>query len=308
MLSAGDAWKRDTMRDDGSTMGDVREGAAAEAADAEKASTAGETTSGEVRRFADAAPAESADEAVANAQAGANAGTAPGDVAGLGVDIVEIERMRAILARTPGFRTRVYSEQEQAYCEGKSHPEVHYALFFAAKEAVLKALGTGFAGMAVTDVEVDHDRFGRPLVVLHGHAREVADEQGIVDIYLSLSYTASVGVASAVAAKEEHRPHREEKLDPKAELAAQFRELRSMIDELDGKIAQIEQGEAEGSADGAEAPSDLEDAQDGDDEAVYAEQDDQSLASGGQDDESEYTEQGGESLLNGRQGDDEEDE
>lgn len=181
-----------------------------------------------------------ADGAVAE-PAAANNATTSGDVAGLGVDIVEIDRMRVILERTPSFKTRVYREGERAYCDAKSHPEVHYALFFAAKEAVLKALGTGFHGMKVTDVEVGHDRFGRPLAVLHDHALEVAQAQGIVDIYLSLSYTATTGVASAVAAKEEHRPRKDERADPKAELAAQFRELRGMLDEIDGKLAEIEQ-------------------------------------------------------------------
>lgn len=200
----------------------------------------------------DTAVRAATDGAVAE-PAAANDVTSPGDVAGLGVDIVEIDRMRVILERTPSFKTRAYCEGEQAYCDAKSHPEVHYALFFAAKEAVLKALGTGFHGMKVTDVEVDHDRFGRPLAVLHGHALEVAQAQGIVDIYLSLSYTATTGVASAVAAKEEHRPRKDERADPKAELAAQFRELRGMLDEIDGKLAEIEQGNpdiVEGGSDG----------------------------------------------------------
>jgi holo-[acyl-carrier protein] synthase len=172
---------------------------------------------------------------------GANVGTVPGDVAGLGVDIVEIGRMQTICARTPRFKERLFSEQERAYCDARPRPEIHYALFFAAKEAVLKALGTGFTGMKVTDVEVDHDRFGRPIVLLHGHASEVAEEQGILNIYLSLSYTQTVGVASAVAAKEEHKPHKMEKIDPKAELTAQFRELRAMLNDIDDKLTQIEQ-------------------------------------------------------------------
>ena len=64
---------------------------------------------------------------------------------GLGVDIVEIERMKRILARTPSFRTRMFSEDERAYCDAKATPEVHYATRFAAKEAVLKEIGCGLA-------------------------------------------------------------------------------------------------------------------------------------------------------------------
>ena len=66
-----------------------------------------------------------------------------GVLAGLGVDIVEIARMEDILRRTPNFKQRVFTEDERAYCESKHNPAVHYALFFAAKEAVAKALGTG---------------------------------------------------------------------------------------------------------------------------------------------------------------------
>ena len=64
---------------------------------------------------------------------------------GMGVDIVEIARMRDILARTPSFASRVFSEAERAYCEETAAPEAHFATRFAAKEAVLKALGTGFS-------------------------------------------------------------------------------------------------------------------------------------------------------------------
>ncbi|MDR3053377.1 MAG: holo-ACP synthase, partial [Coriobacteriales bacterium] len=147
-------------------------------------------------------------------------------VAGTGIDIVEIARMERAITRTPRILWRLFSAQEQAYCNSKARPATHYALFFAAKEAVLKALGTGFVGMAFHDVEVAHDRFGRPVPVLHGHAQEVAAALGVVELQLSLSYTHQVGVASAVAIKQENRPHKDESLDPHAELARQFKELR----------------------------------------------------------------------------------
>jgi holo-[acyl-carrier protein] synthase len=155
-------------------------------------------------------------------------------VAGLGVDIIEIERMERAIKRTPRMITRMFSEQERAYAKSKRRPAVQYALFFAAKEAVLKALGTGFAGVdAFTDMEVSRDRFGKPMPVLHGRAKEIAKQQGIVDMQLSLSYTRSVGVASAVAIKEQNRPRTDEKLDQKAELAKRFKELRGMLDEME---------------------------------------------------------------------------
>ena len=71
-------------------------------------------------------------------------------ITGLGVDIVEIDRMRAALERRPRMKERLFSAEERRYCDKRTQPEVHYALRFAAKEAVLKALGTGFAGMRFT--------------------------------------------------------------------------------------------------------------------------------------------------------------
>lgn len=160
---------------------------------------------------------------------------------GLGVDIIEITRMEQAIRRTPRMITRLFSADEQAYAKKKTNPAVHFALFFAAKEAVLKALGTGFAGMeAFTDVEVTHDRHGKPLPVLRGRSKQIADDQGIVDIQLSLSYTRFVGVASAVAIKEQNRPKLDERLDQKAELAKRFKELRAMLDEMEPSLNNLE--------------------------------------------------------------------
>lgn len=163
-----------------------------------------------------------------------------GPVAGLGVDIVDIERMKRAIERSPHLPERIFTQEERDYCEGKSHPETHYALRFAAKEAVLKALGTGFSGMKFTDVEVTHDRYGRPVPLLRGHAAEIAQQRGVIEMHLSLSYTHTVGVASAVAVTEENRPHKDERVDPRLELAQQFKEMRAMLDDMDGKLKEIE--------------------------------------------------------------------
>jgi len=177
--------------------------------------------------------------AAAGAGAGVSAEIMP--VAGLGVDIIEIERMERAMARTPRIRERIFSENERNYAQGKLRPGVHFALFFAAKEAVFKALGTGFAGMAFTDVEVDHDRFGRPVPILRGRAKELAQQQSIVEMQLSLSYTHTVGVASAVAIKERDRPRKETKADPRAELLRQFKEVRAILDDMDERLLALDE-------------------------------------------------------------------
>ena len=159
--------------------------------------------------------------------------------AGLGVDIVEIARMSAIVGRSPAFVRRVFTEAEQAYCQRHVKPAVHYATHFAAKEAMVKALGTGFSGgITFTDVEVGHDEKGRPLALLHGRAAEVAREQGVVELALSLSRTHDTAVANAIALTPANRPVQREKDPAGKQLAERFKELRGMLDELDVAPAQ----------------------------------------------------------------------
>jgi holo-[acyl-carrier protein] synthase len=153
-------------------------------------------------------------------------------VLGLGVDIVEIDRMKLALERTPRIKERIFSQDERWYCEHKAKPWVHYAMRFAAKEAVLKALGTGFSGMRFCDVEVLREGNGRPTPKLSGRAAERAAELGVVEMHLSLSFTHTTAVASAVAITEDARPRKDERPDPKAQLAASFKEARALLDDV----------------------------------------------------------------------------
>jgi len=152
---------------------------------------------------------------------------------GLGVDIVEIERMREALLRRPRMKERLFSEEERAYCEQRNKPEIHYAMRFAAKEAVLKALGTGFSGMRFRDVEVVRDERGRPTPRLSGRAAEVAEAAGVVEMHLSLSFTHANAVASAVAITEAMRPERPQDVETAQQrLAASFKDARSLLNNM----------------------------------------------------------------------------
>ena len=152
---------------------------------------------------------------------------------GLGMDIVEIERMKNILERRPRFAEQVFSPAERAYCSKKSSPATHYAMRFAAKEAVVKAFGTGFSeGIWVRDIEVERAKNGKPSVKLSGRALEVAEEQGIRDLLLSMSYTHTDAVACAMAVTDSSLRASEKRKDPMEELARQFKETRKMLDEL----------------------------------------------------------------------------
>ena len=152
---------------------------------------------------------------------------------GLGIDLVDIARMKRILERTPSFAAKVFSEAEREYCDGTANPATHYALRFAAKEAVVKALGTGFAdGIGVRDIEVQRARSGKPIAKLSGRALEIATMQGVRDLTISLSYTHTDAVACAMAVTEAAARASEKRKDPMEELARQFKETRSILDEL----------------------------------------------------------------------------
>lgn len=158
---------------------------------------------------------------------------APTGQVGLGVDIVEIDRMRRILARTPSFVSRVFTQGEVEYCDSHADPAVHLAARFAAKEAAVKALGTGFAeGIGFADVEVSNNAKGRPLLLLHRKAAEKAESTGITDMPLSISHTENDAVACVIAITRDSTVAAKKRLDPAAELAKQFKETRSMLDDL----------------------------------------------------------------------------
>ena len=114
----------------------------------------------------------------------------------VGVDIIEIERVRATLARFgERFLTRVYSDVEAAFCRGRVS---ELAARFAAKEAVMKALGTGARGVTWREIEVLPNRRGKPLVYLYGRARERAERIGLSGIDVSMSHSREYAVAFVV--------------------------------------------------------------------------------------------------------------
>jgi len=117
-----------------------------------------------------------------------------------GVDMVECARMRQIVDRHGRrFLRRVFTPAELDYCLAKRRSIEHLAGRFAAKEAVLKVLGTGWRkGINWTDVEIRNGPSGRPLVSLTGLCRKFADEQGLAGILISISHVGSHAIASAI--------------------------------------------------------------------------------------------------------------
>lgn len=118
----------------------------------------------------------------------------------VGVDIIEVERVeKALTSRGERFAGRVFTEREIRYCDSTRTRFQSYAARFAAKEAVSKLLGTGFSGFLPRDIEVVTDDEGRPEVVLHGRARELAASAGIENIEISLSHVRQMAIAVAAA-------------------------------------------------------------------------------------------------------------
>jgi holo-[acyl-carrier protein] synthase len=117
----------------------------------------------------------------------------------VGVDLIEIERIRGALDRYPGFRSRCFTEAEQAYCDSRPNPAQHYAGRFAGKEAVGKALGFGVArAFAWRDVEI----VGRPKPAVHlsGRAKAWAERVGAGEIDLSMTHSRELAAAVCVVA------------------------------------------------------------------------------------------------------------
>ena len=125
-----------------------------------------------------------------------------------GVDIIEIHRVKRVFEQYGDrFLRRVYTDREIAYCRGRA-PQL--ASRFAAKEATMKALGTGVRGIKWRDIEVVRGRGQAPRIELHGTAQVRADTLGLADIALSLSHSREFAVASVVGDSEKgnilHRP------------------------------------------------------------------------------------------------------
>ncbi|MBE3578928.1 MAG: holo-ACP synthase [Caldanaerobacter subterraneus] len=123
----------------------------------------------------------------------------------VGTDITEVERIKKILGKRPHFLERIFTEKEREFLRKKKNPWPHLAGFFSAKESVSKVLGTGIRGFSWQDIEIIHNEYGKPEVVLKGKAKAIAAEKGIKEIKLSISHTSDYAVSVAIAVGGEER-------------------------------------------------------------------------------------------------------
>ncbi len=121
-------------------------------------------------------------------------------IIGIGVDIVEIERIRDLRARQgERFHEKIFTPAEVEYCLARKQADQHFAARFAAKEAVMKALGTGWAkGVTFKNIEVVRAGDASPRLLLHGPTAEIAAQKGVQRFHLSLTHSDLYAVAQVV--------------------------------------------------------------------------------------------------------------
>lgn len=125
-------------------------------------------------------------------------------VVAIGSDLVDIDRMRALIERQPGFTRRVFTEAEREYCDKRRDPAERYAARFGAKEAVLKALGTGLGGGDFDEIEVLKLESGKPELHVTGRAAAKAAELGIERWLISMSHSDHVAQVFVVGLGREN--------------------------------------------------------------------------------------------------------
>lgn len=114
----------------------------------------------------------------------------------IGVDIIEVERIESVIKQWgERFLNRIYTEAELKICEGRISS---LAVRFAAKEAVMKVLGTGTIGVGWKEIEILPDSLGKPLVQLHGRAKNKAEELNLKELSVSVSDTKQYAIATAI--------------------------------------------------------------------------------------------------------------
>jgi holo-[acyl-carrier protein] synthase len=121
-------------------------------------------------------------------------------IVGLGLDVAEIDRIEGAIKRHPAaFVERVYTPAEAAYCQRYASPYERYAGRFAAKEAAMKALGTGWShGVRWRDIEVIREPGGKPTLKLEGVARSIADQLGTNRILLTITHSGNLAIAQVI--------------------------------------------------------------------------------------------------------------
>ncbi|WP_305768865.1 holo-ACP synthase [Candidatus Epulonipiscium viviparus] len=122
-------------------------------------------------------------------------------IVGIGTDIIEIDRIEKIVAENTTFVKKIFAESEVDYLAQKKYRPESIAGLFAAKEAVSKAMGTGFRNIKMSEIEITHTGLGQPQVVLNGMAKERAEELTVSNICISISHCKKYAIAYVIMEK-----------------------------------------------------------------------------------------------------------
>jgi len=122
---------------------------------------------------------------------------------GIGNDVIEVERIRNSIQKSSAFVTKIFSKNEIEYCESKGNSKYQsYSARFAAKEAFMKALGTGWRnGIKFSDIEILNDELGKPYVNLLGTTKQVTDEHNFIAVLVTLSHIKEYAIANILIEK-----------------------------------------------------------------------------------------------------------
>ena len=120
----------------------------------------------------------------------------------LGIDIIEIERIQMAIERNNAFIERVYTPIEVSYCKSKGkHQYEFFAGLYAAKEAFLKALGTGMRYGSWQEIQIDHDELGAPYITISGVFKNIFEQGGYSDVQVSISHCQNIAMAQVILSK-----------------------------------------------------------------------------------------------------------
>jgi holo-[acyl-carrier protein] synthase len=120
-------------------------------------------------------------------------------ILGIGTDLFDVERMKNRLEKQPSFIDGIFTENEIKYCNQFKNKSQRFAARYAAKEALLKALGTGWRdGITFKDINIINDNLGKPSIVLTGIAKQIADKLKVTSIHLSMSHTETLANAFVI--------------------------------------------------------------------------------------------------------------
>lgn len=129
-------------------------------------------------------------------------------ILGIGTDIIEVARIQKVMERDIGFRDKIFTPGEIAYCETKKHKFENYAARFSAKEAFLKAIGTGWRfGVRFADIDIFHDELGKPHIRTTGVAKELTESLSVSKIHVSLSHLKEMATAIVILESETANPN-----------------------------------------------------------------------------------------------------